>query len=244
MNLASCDADVSSTSSAGRSDRTTKGTTDMAVHRFRSRIHSSGRIAVAAVVASAACAVGLTAGPTSAGALLLPSCPERPIEQEFRQWGDPSWYFLMPDGGFEAGAQGWALSNGAAVSDGNEPFFANDPNDEHSLVLPTGGRAVSPTVCVAMGENTIRLFVQDPGVDGAVLHVRASVRNPLTGLVLSTRIDLVSLDEGWSPTTPILIPNLLGGIAGTQRLTLTFSTSGADAAWSIDDVYVDPIRSR
>ena len=42
----------------------------------------------------------------------------------------------------------------------------------------------------------------------------------------------------------MLIPNLLGGVLGTQKLTLVFTTRGAPATWNIDDVYVDPFKSR
>jgi len=41
-----------------------------------------------------------------------------------------------------------------------------------------------------------------------------------------------------------LIPNLLGGVLGTQNLTLAFTTTGTKATWGIDDVYVDPFKSR
>jgi hypothetical protein len=40
------------------------------------------------------------------------------------------------------------------------------------------------------------------------------------------------------------VPNLLGGLLGTEKLTLVFSTKGAPATWGIDDVFVDPFKSR
>ena len=97
-----------------------------------------------------------------------------------------------------------------------------------------------------MGENTIRLFVKNSGVADSVLHVQASVQNPLTGLVLSTGFDIkgVKGTTTWAPTSQLLIPNLLGGILGTQNLTLVFTTKGTPATWNIDDVYVDPFKSR
>ena len=187
--------------------------------------------------------LGLTAGAASAS--LLPSCAPTATSTPFSAWGDSSNYFLMPDGGFEADASGWALS-GAAVADGNESFFADGAADAHHLEMNGDARVVSPTVCVAMGENTIRLFVDSPGVASSTLHVQAYVQNPLTGLVLSTGYDVdgAAGADGWGPTSPILIPNLLGGVLGTQKLTLVFTTTGTPANWSIDDVYVDPFKSR
>jgi len=135
------------------------------------------------IAALAVCcgAFGSTAGAASAS--LLPSCAPIATSTPFSPWGDANSYFLMPDGGFEAGASGWSLS-GAAVADGNESFFVDGATDAHHLALTGNARVVSPTVCVSMGENTIRLFVDSPGVASSNLHVQAYVQNPLTGLVL------------------------------------------------------------
>jgi hypothetical protein len=151
----------------------------------------------------------------------------------------------MPGGGFESGAPGWTLAGSNVVS-GNESSFLNAKTDSHSLAIPTGALAVSPTVCVSMGDNTIRLFVKNSGVTGSVLHVQAFVQNPLTGLVLSTGFDIAGTagSTGWSPSRALLIPNLLGGVLGTQNLTLAFTNTGKPATWNIDDVFVDPFKSR
>jgi hypothetical protein len=223
-----------------------------ATHTYCRRPRRSARIVavVASTFALACTSVGLLASPASAGLLstvagILPSCAARPTSTPFAPWGDQSSYFLMPGGGFESGAPGWTLAGSTVVS-GNETFFVNAKTDTHSLAIPTGAHAVSPTVCVSMGQNTIRLFVKNPGVAGAVLHVQAFVQNPLTGLVLSTGVNIAGTagPKVWAPSNPILIPNLLGGVLGTQNLTLTFTNTGAAATWNIDDVYVDPFKSR
>jgi len=217
----------------------------------RSRRFTRTVALVASALALGCASVGLLVGPASAGVLstvatVLPSCAARPTSTPFAPWGDKSSYFLMPGGGFEAGAPDWALLGGAHTVAGNETSYVNAKTDSHSLAIPTGGQAVSPTVCVAMGENTIRLFVKNSGVASSVLHVDAYVQNPLTGLVLSTGFDIKgsSGSTAWSPGSPMLIPNLLGGVLGTQKLTLVFTTRGAPATWNIDDVYVDPFKSR
>jgi len=197
-------------------------------------------------VASVGCAFfGLSGGPASAGGLLA-SCAPRATSTPFAPWGDSNSYFLAPGGGFEAGTPSWSLAGGAVAVDGNESSFVSSEADTQSLAMPSGARAESPAACVAMGENTIRLFVKNSGVASSVLHVRAYVQNPLTGLVLSTGIDVNGKagSTDWSPTSPILIPNLLGGVVGTQNLTLVFSTGGAPATWGIDDVFVDPFKQR
>jgi hypothetical protein len=209
-------------------------------------------IALAVSASALGCAsVGMLASPASAGLLstvagVLPSCAARPTTTAFAKWGDQSSYFLMPGGSFEAGAPDWALLGGSEVVAGNETSFVNAKTDSHSLALPTGAQVVSPTVCVSMGQNTIRLFVKNPGVASSVLHVDAYVQNPLTGLVLATGFDFKgnASAAGWAPSSPLFIPNLLGGVLGTQNLTLVFTTSGAPATWNIDDVFVDPFKSR
>ena len=203
-------------------------------------------IRAATIVATVSAIGGPSLGASAASASLLPSCAAQPTSTAFARWGDSSNYFLMPGGGFEPGTPGWALAGPAAVAAGNETFFANGTGGTHNLALPTGAQTVSPTVCVAMGENTIRLFVKNSGVASSVLHVQAYVQNPLTGLVLSTGFDIqgTAAAKGWAPSNRLLIPNLLGGVLGTQRLTLVFTTRGAPATWNIDDVFVDPFKSR
>ena len=202
-------------------------------------------VALIASISAVACAsIGLTAA--SASASLLPSCAARVTSTAFAPWGDTHSYFPMPGGAFESGAPGWGLAGGAVVANGNESWFINSKTDAHSLAIPSGAVVTSPTVCVAMGEDSIRLFVRNTGVASSVLHVQAYVQNPLTGLVLSTGFNIngTSGPTTWSPTARLFIPNLLGGLVGTQNLTLKFTPTGARATWSIDDVYVDPFRSR
>jgi len=216
----------------------------------RSRRVTRTVVAVALSASALGCAaVGLVASPASAGLVstvagLLPSCAARPTSTPFASWSDKNTYFLMPGGGFESGAAGWTRAGGSKVVAGNEPWFVAGNADAHSLTIPSHAQATSPTVCVAMGDNTIRFFVKNSGVASSVLHVDAYVQNPLTGLVLSTGFDIKGAAAGWSPSAPMLIPNLLGGVLGTQNLTLVFTTRGAPATWNIDDVFVDPFKSR
>jgi hypothetical protein len=201
---------------------------------------------MAALSSAVACA-SVAATASSAPALApIPSCAATSTSTPFAPWGDQHSYFLMPDGGFESGATGWSLGGNASVVNGSETFAVHRAADTKSLALPSGARAASPAACVAMGENTIRLFVNAPDDPTSVLHIRAYVRNPLTGLVLSTQYDVhgTNLPGGWQPTDAILIPNLLGGVLGTQDLTLVLTTSGPPGTWGIDDVYVDPFKQR
>jgi len=210
---------------------------------IKSRIRDlGGRLALAAV---AAATVSVAAGATTVMAYGTPlACGARSEAAVFAPWADKFGYFRVSNGGFEAGATDWALSGGAAVVAGNETFQVAAPTDARNLVIPVGGAAESRTLCVSRGEDTIRLFVNNGHVSGAILHVVANVRNPTTGQVAQTAFDVNgdAAPAGWSPTMRLGIPNLLGG-NGTEELTLNFTTRGTAATWHIDDVYVDPYKS-
>src|SRR5690349_1799882 len=85
----------------------------MSRSRHASRFRLSRRLA-ALCAAAGVCALTLGVA-TVASAGLIPSCAARPTSQVFQPWGDRNWYFMMPDGGFEAGGVGWRLSDGASV---------------------------------------------------------------------------------------------------------------------------------
>jgi hypothetical protein len=182
----------------------------------------------------------------AASALPLDSCGPRASSTAFAPWGDPRSYFLMPGGGFERGARGWTPADDSEIVRGNEAYFVGAATDRRSAQIVGGTIVVSPTICVALGESWIRFFVNNPGVAGSVLHLDAYVQDRLTGLVLAAGFDVSggSGPPGWAPSSPLLVPNLLGGVTGTQNFTLVFTTRGVPAAWGIDDVFVDPFKSR
>jgi hypothetical protein len=121
----------------------------------------------AAIAALAALgAVAPTAGaatPASAS-----SCGNPESSKVFSQFGDQKSYFLAPDGGFEAGGDGWGL-DGSSVVDGNESFNLNGADDSKSLSLPSGSSATSPAVCVTRKHPQFR-FVAKHSVVVAPVH--------------------------------------------------------------------------
>ena len=206
---------------------------------------SVGAVLVAMISLSGIGSAVVTAGSASATTSVVP-CTTRVESAPFASWGDTHPYFLMPNGGFEAGAASWALAGGAAVGSGNESYFANTAADSHSLVLPAGSQATSSTVCVGRDETSFRFFVKNPAVNGAQLRVQAIVQDPQTGKISTTSSTVNGSASGtaWSPTAVIHLPNPSASGTGTQNVTLVFSTGGAPAKWSIDDVFIDPFRMR
>jgi hypothetical protein len=191
--------------------------------------------------------LGAQAASAATAQTSVASCTAHSDMTPFAEWGDDSDYFLVPNGDFAQGGTDWDLTGGASVVDSGEPFGAV-AGDSHSVAIPSGAQAVSEPQCLAIGEEDVRMFVDNPGVAGSVLHVVAQVRNPLTGLTFESSFDLDSdsMPTGWGPSPTLYIPNLLGGLLDgilTQDLTLAFTSHGTPATWNIDDVFVDPFKS-
>src|SRR5829696_6077143 len=195
-----------------------------------------------AAITSAAFASTASAGLVTASAT---SCDDPALEQPFARWGDRATYKLVGNGGFEAGATGWTLSGGAYVASGNESFDVGGAEDSRSLVLPLGSRAVSPFTCVGLEEPSLRLFAKRRSGLLTTLLVEMQVQ---TSLGLSLWLPVVPGDVGgssWHPTVAMpLVANLLT-LSSTDRTPVRFRfTPLLLGSWQIDDVYVDPYRTR
>src|SRR4051794_7006256 len=188
-------------------------------------------------VVSLTCALAALVATVPAVADAAGSCPEQPSAPVFAPWGDGAQYKLAPDGGFEAGASGWTLSDGAAVQAGNEPFQVGGDADASALSLPAGAEATGPRVCIDVAHPTIRLFARDDG--GALSTLTVSVRfRTLLGWT-TLPVGIITAGSEWGPTAPVpVIVNLLSLLGGAQDVSFRFDAAGGD--WAIDDVYVDP----
>jgi hypothetical protein len=147
------------------------------------------------------------------------ACTDAPLSRPFLPWLDLAWYEPAPDGGFEAGADGWTL-DGAAVVSGGQPWGG----DHHSLSLPAGASATSAPVCVTLAHPTIRFFARGSGV--------------LTVTVLAGGLELpvgaVAGGGSWSPSSPMpVVANLLGA----REVRFRLSSGGP---LQVDDLWVDP----
>jgi hypothetical protein len=193
------------------------------VSLFR-RIGPAGALAIAVLV------LAVPAQARAAG------CPSQPVTQTFLPWLDPAWYVPAPGGDVEGGGEAWALSGGAAVADGNEPFLAGD----RSLALPAGSSATTAPMCVGIEHPTVRLFARNTGDPASLLAVSVVFRDPL-GLRHALPVGAVAAGSEWAPT-PVMpvVANLLS-LLGDQDVSFRFAPVG-DGAWAIDDVYVDPYK--
>ena len=158
----------------------------------------------------------------------LNACNPSQLSQPFARWSDFADYELAPGGDFES--SGWALTGGARLVAGSEPYAATGTLGSSSLSLPAGSSAQSPPTCVDAAYPSIRFFIAGTGsvavnvVDGgSVIPVGVAVAG-----------------GAWSPSPVMLtLSVVLGALAGgTAEVSLTFTGLSGDP--QIDDVFVDP----
>jgi hypothetical protein len=196
-------------------------------------------IAVAVVAALAISA------PAQAGLLVssATNCDDQVLEQPFLPWADPASYVLAPSGTFEQGAGSWGLSGSASVGLGDEPFDVHAAGEVQGLALPPGSVATTGAMCVGIEHPTLRVFARNGGSVLSTLKVEVLFEDA-SGDVHALPIGLLTAGSQWRPSVvmPIVV-NLLPLLPG-ERTAVAFRFTPNGGSWKIDDVYVDPYRSR
>jgi hypothetical protein len=204
------------------------------------------RALLVAALVSVVCALAWSP-PAQAGVLVssATSCDDQTFEQPFLRWADVANYVLAPGGTLEQGANRWALTGGASVVSGNEPFFVHGAGESSALSLPAGSTATTAAMCVGIEHPTLRLFGRNDGAALATLDVDVLFEDA-TGAVRSLPIGHVAAGTQWQPTVAMpIVANLLPLLPGEHTaVAFRFTASGPGGNWRIDDVYVDPYRSR
>lgn len=161
----------------------------------------------------------------------------------FSPWGDYRNYMLMPGGAFESGTPAWALSDGARVVAGNEPFYVRSKHDKNSLYLPSGSSATSPTACFGLGDWHARFFVRNVGSNSGKLKVDVMVKSVL-GVLSILDGGTVSGTGVWAPSPDIgLTVTNVCSLLGVKAVSFRLRPTGTGAAFQVDDVYLDPWKS-
>jgi hypothetical protein len=202
------------------------------------------RYLVPALVAATAFAVPAA----NAGLIgnLLSNCPSGG-SQIFAPWQDAANYLLAPNGSFEFGSGGWSLSGGAGIVSGNEPFY---PTGTHSLALPSGSSATSPTVCLGTQQLYIRMFGKDLGGTDLGLRVRVQFYGLLNNLLGVKDFAVFPGGGDWAPTNQVqsggglLTPLPVVSILSSTSARIQITPLGSGSRWQIDDVYIDPAIQR
>jgi hypothetical protein len=167
------------------------------------------------------------------------SCTAAPTKKAFAAFGDNADYSLAPNGSFESGSGGWALT-GSWLQSGNETYKVGGATDSRSLAVKATGTAVSPAFCVGMEHPTFRFFARRTSGTWGALNVK--VRWTENGAVHETVVGSVSGDTSWKPTSVFSLAQVLPIWNGDQsyQVQLVFDPEDYGGSWAIDDVYVDP----
>jgi hypothetical protein len=196
-------------------------------------------------VAPIAVAVALLASAAgSASASLVPDdggwCDSYKASQVFLPWADPASYTLAPGGDFEKGKSHWTLVAASRDATDNEPFRVGGATDHSSLAIANGGIALSPAMCVGLGEPTARVFFkQTGGLPGATLQVDV-LFDDVNGTTQAQTIGMLGVAQQWRLSPQLLtMANLLPTLdAGSTAIAFRFTAIGG--SFAIDDLYVDP----
>jgi hypothetical protein len=199
------------------------------------------KLRIASTVSIALGALAFGAVSANAGVLVgsAPSCDSQPLSTPFVPWLDYASYTPLSGGNFESSAAGWSLSGGAGVGGGSVG------SGQSSLTIPSGGSAVSPTICVGIEHPTVRFFAKrnSGGLLGVTtLRVDVLFENNL-GLVSSLPIGVVVPTSSWQPTLPMtVLVSLLPLLPGEYTPVKFRFTPLLGGNWSVDDVWVDPYQ--
>ena len=191
--------------------------------------------------AVAACTALLAFGGTAAQAAAPQSfstagCIEPTLTQPFAQVNDPSNYMLAPgqsEGQFQG--TGWTLSGGAQIVQTTLP----DGGAGEVLELPSGAKAVSPTICVTTAYPKARMLVRNvlggDAVNFAVGYAgHDSWEKPRSGG------DVHGNKTSWTLSAPVnMSPE---HVEGWQLVQITLVAKGKSSNLQIDNLYIDPYR--
>lgn len=168
------------------------------------------------------------------------ACASTTTTKAFKTFGDNADYSLVPNGAFESGSGGWALT-GASVKSGSESYAVHGATDARSLAIAANGVAVAPAICVDINRPTFRLFVRRTSGSWGVLNVRMRWRDG-SGVTNETTVASLNGTSAWQATAPLSLATSLPLWNNGQNATvqLVFDPEDYGGAWAIDDVYVDP----
>jgi hypothetical protein len=174
-------------------------------------------------------------------------CDNATLTQPFAPWGDSNYYKLVPGGDFEGSLAGWTFTGGAKRVSGSEPFGVTGSVGNYSVDLPAGGSVQSPYTCVDWAYPTFRFFAKNNGLLSTVI-VSVVYNEPLLGPV-ALPIGAVALSPSWEPAllpmpTGSEVQSLVNTLdaEGTPEVALRFTALTGNS--QIDDVFVDPMKSR
>lgn len=192
------------------------------------------RAALVLTLAAGAIALAGTAAPASAGLGL--ACPS-PTSKAFSRWADNANYAFVPNGGFESGASGWTMTAGKIVA-GNESYYIHSAADVFSMKLPASASATSPAMCISLFSGKMRFVAK--GDPGAKVKVQIIYRGLLSSVLGILDGGTYTVGSSWNPSPEV---SMLGGQLPLLTSSVSFRFTAVGGNVSIDDVYLDPMKS-
>jgi hypothetical protein len=188
-------------------------------------------------VCMAAGLTALVAGSAQAattGSVDTSACTNPLLTQPFLSSHDSNWYTLIPGqtpGNFDG--TGWQLSGGARII----TTTLADGSTAHVLDLPSGSRAVSPTMCVTSDYPTARTMVRDvKGSEGVFFYVSYEGTNTWTTPKNTGQVH--GAQTAWTASTPVNVQP--SNTPGWQPVRFTFVPGGNTSDFQLYDIYIDP----
>jgi hypothetical protein len=159
------------------------------------------------------------------------ACPDRPFAKIFSAFHDNALYTLAPDGDFEAGAAGWALSDGAAAVDESSSIQLGAALGAKSLELATGASATTPAFCVEHGFPSFRFVTRGAGV----LRVQVLYADGK-----STKTGRIKAGDAWKVTRKLSLAQGRFHVKAGQSASVQLRFTASRGSVRMDDVYIDP----
>lgn len=162
------------------------------------------------------------------------ACAAPYVSQPWLAAKDSNWYTLVP--GETPGSlngTGWTLSGGAQIINTQLP----DGHTGSVLNLPSGSKAVSPTVCVNSNDPTARTMVRNVvGGEGVQFYVGYAGTNTWTNPRNTGQVH--GQQNSWTVSDPINVQP--DNLSGWQLVRFTFVPGGQRSDFQLYDFYVDP----
>lgn len=183
----------------------------------------SGAIAVLVSGLAATSALASTTTPVDTSA-----CSPHQLSRPFLSAKDANWYTAVP-----IVDAGWILSGGARITTTTQADGQSGP----VLDLPSGAKAISPTICVDSTYPTARTLVRNViGAEGVSFAV--SYAGTKTWDIPQNTGQVHGDHSGWTLSSPINLHP--GNRPGWQVVRFTFTAGGKTSDFQIYNFWVDP----
>jgi hypothetical protein len=177
------------------------------------------------------------AGAARAEVTRTSECTEAELSQHFFPFRDYNMYTQVPGQDTSFNGAGWTLSDGAAV------VSTTDANGHqvNVLDLPSGSKAVSPTVCVTKDFPTARMLVRNlVGSEGVFFYV--SYAGTKTWNTPKNTGQVHGNGTGWTLSDPVNLQPF--NVSGWQLVKFTLIPGGKNSRFQVYDFWVDPFARR